>query len=249
MNKIGKPKKKIHKCYICDKRFNTIEGVYAHLEKLHTDSIPQDWSTDRYYYYLRTGKIEGKCVVCGSPTEWNPSTTKYHRFCNNPKCKEKYVESFKSRMIGKYGKPTLLNDPTHQKKMLANRSISGEYKWSDGVKMTYTGSYEKDFLKFLDIFMNFDSSDIMAPSPHTYYYNYDGEDRFYIPDFWIPSLNLEIEIKESDNNHPHMKVDREKERLKDDVMESQNNVNYIKLVDKQYGPFIQYLLNAKEEEK
>ena len=44
--------------------------------------------------------------------------------------------------------------------------------------------------------MNFDSDDVMTPSPHTYYYEYGGEKKFYIPDVYIPSLNLEIEIKQ-----------------------------------------------------
>jgi hypothetical protein len=37
-----------------------------------------------------------------------------------------------------------------QVKMLANRKISGEYKFQDGGKRTYTGSYEKKCLEFMD---------------------------------------------------------------------------------------------------
>jgi len=48
---------------------------------------------------------------------------------------------FKKRMIGKYGKPYLTNDPEQQKKMLANRKISGVYQWSDGSgALPYTGT-------------------------------------------------------------------------------------------------------------
>ena len=50
-------------------------------------------------------------------------------------------------MVGKYGKTTLLNDPEQQKKMLANRHISGEYEWTDGNIKTYTGSYEFDYTR------------------------------------------------------------------------------------------------------
>ena len=32
------------------------------------------------------------------------NTNKYNRFCGDPKCKEKYVEIMKGRMIAKYGK-------------------------------------------------------------------------------------------------------------------------------------------------
>jgi len=134
--------------------------------------------------------------------------------------------------------------------MLAHRKISGEYVWTDGTKVTYTGSYEKEFLQFLDVFMNFESSDIMAPSPHTYYYTYNGEKLFYIPDFFIPSLNLEVEIKDGGDNankHPKIQaVDKVKEKLKDEVMKTQKDYDYIKIVNKNYDNFFEYLLSQKE---
>jgi len=234
-------------CPFCDDRYKSLEGLYEHIEEEHLDEIPQDMSIPQYLYFMRTGKAYGKCVVCKSKTGWNDKTEKYKRFCDNPKCKEKYREQFKRRMIDKYGKTTLLNDPEQQRKMLAHRQISGEYTWTDGTKKTYTGSYELDFLKFLDLLMDFDSDDVFSPSPHTYYYMYEGEKKFYIPDCWIPSLNLEIEIKESDNTHPHMQVDREKERLKDEMMNSFKNIKYLKIVDKKYDAFFNYLIKRKED--
>ena len=61
------------------------------------------------------------------------------------------------------GKHIYLNDPNKQREMLANRSISGVYKWSDGKhETTYTGSYELDFLKTLDNFFDWD--------PRRYFY-------------------------------------------------------------------------------
>lgn len=234
-------------CPLCDEHYKSLDGLYEHIEEDHDEDIPQDMTIPQYLYFLRTGKAYGKCVVCKSKTEWNDKTGKYKRFCENPKCKEKYREQFKKRMIDKYGKTTLLNDPEQQRKMLSHRHISGEYKWSDGTIKTYTGSYELDFLKFLDLLMDFDSDDVFSPSPHTYYYMYEGEKKFYIPDIWIPSLNLEIEIKESDNTHPHMQVDREKERLKDNMMNSFKNINYLKIVDKKYDTFFNYLTKKKEE--
>lgn len=234
-------------CPLCDERYTTLDGLYEHIEEDHEDEIPKGMVVPQYLYFLRTGKTHGKCVVCKAKTEWNEVTGKYNRFCTNPKCKEKYREQFKKRMINKYGKTTLLNDPEQQRLMLSHRKISGEYKWTDGSIKTYTGTYELDFLKFLDAFMNFDSEDVFSPSPHTYYYEYKGEKKFYIPDVWIPSLNLEVEIKESDNKHPHMQVDREKERLKDRMMSSFKNIDYIKIVDKKYDQFFAYLDQRKED--
>jgi hypothetical protein len=241
----------MYKCQLCGDNFVELEDLYGHLEDEHSDAIPKDFTIPQFYYYLKTGKSHGKCVICKMPTRWNDATGKYHRFCDMPECKEKYRQEFKQRMIGKYGRVHLLNDPEQQKKMLANRSISGKYKWSDGKEIPYTGSYELDFLKFLDLFMNFDSSDIMSPSPHTYYYLYEGEEKFYIPDFFIPSLSLEIEIKDGGDNpnkhHKIQEVDKVKERLKDQVMMSQKEFNYIKIVNKNYDPFFEFLFRLKKE--
>jgi ribosomal protein S18 acetylase RimI-like enzyme/calcineurin-like phosphoesterase family protein len=239
------------KCPICSEPYVNIEGLHTHIEKSHPENIPEGYSTEQYLYFIKTGKTHGSCVMCKKDTEWNDSTGKYKRFCNNPKCKEAYREMFKKRMTSKYGKTTLLNDPEQQRKMLAHRHISGTYEWSDGSKKSYTGSYELDFLKMLDVFMNFDSDDVMTPSPHTYYYIYEGDKKFYIPDVYIPSLNLEIEIKDGGDNpnmhHKIQNVDKVKERLKDDVMKTQKDIDYIKIMNKNYDGFFEYLLKKKEE--
>ena len=236
-------------CKFCDAFIKDYDHYAAHMEKDHSEMIAPDMDAWQFIFYLRSGKTHGNCVVCKNPTEWNPKTHKYHRFCNNPKCKEKYVDTFRNRMVGKYGKVNLLNDPEQQKIMLANRKISGEYTWRDKIHTSkYTGTYELSFLQFLDEIMNFDPEDVIAPSPHTYYYIYEGKQHFYIPDFYIPSLNLEIEIKEGTNNHPKIQaIDKVKEKLKDDVMRSNaNTFNYLKIVEKDNYKFLKYLEVAKE---
>lgn len=238
------------KCPFCTEVFKQIEGLQTHIEREHEEQIPKSFSSSQYVYFLKTGKDHGNCVICHKPTTWNLTTNKYNRFCPDPKCKAKYIEEFRKRMIGKYGKITLLDSPEHQKKMLANRKISGVYKWDNETETTYTGSYELDFIKLLDTFLDWDSSDIIAPSPHTYYYNYEGEQKFYMPDFFIPSLNLEIEIKDGGDNQNKMPkiqaVDKVKEKLKDEVLLSQNVFSYIKIVNKEYGPFFKLLFQMKE---
>ena len=236
-------------CKFCGEYMKSYDSYVSHIESSHSESIPQDMTAWRFVYYLKTGKTHGSCIICKNDTEWNEKTHKYHRFCNNPKCKEKYVETFQNRMIGKYGKVNLLNDPEQQKKMLANRKISGVYIWRDHVHETpYTGTYELSFLKFLDEALEFNPEDVIGPSPHTYYYIYEGKKHFYIPDFFIPSLNLEIEIKEGTNNHPKIQaVDKVKERLKDEVMKSNSNsFNYIKIIEKNNFRFIEFLDEAKK---
>ena len=240
------------KCKICGKKFTEIAALYNHIENKHKEMIPKDMTVQQYYYYMKTGKMNGNCVMCKQPTGWNQNTGKYNRFCGNPKCKEEYVKIMKGRMVAKYGKTHLLNDPNKQREMLANRSISGTYTWSDGKhETTYTGSYELDFLKTLDGFFDWDPEDISMPSPHTYTYKYEGEDKFYIPDVFIHSLDLEIEIKDGgdnpNNHHKIQDVDKEKERLKDEVMCSQKAVHYIKITNKNYENFFRFLKEIKKE--
>ena len=242
----------MYRCKICGKKYTELAALYNHIESKHRDMIPKDMTVQQYYYYMKTGKMNGNCVMCKKPTSWNHNTGKYNRFCGDEKCKEEYVKIMKSRMVAKYGKTHLLNDPNKQREMLANRSISGVYKWSDGKhETTYTGSYELDFLKTLDGFFDWDPTDISMPSPHTYTYKYEGEDKFYIPDVFIHSLDLEIEIKDGgDNPNNHYKiqaVDKHKEALKDEVMCSQKAFHYIKITNKNYENFFSFLKEIKKE--
>ena len=216
-------------CKFCEAFFYDINDYASHIDVKHKDMMLPDMTPRQFIFYLNTGKKHGSCIVCKKDTSWNPNTNKYNRLCENPKCKETYVKTFRDRMVGKYGKTTLLNDPEQQKIMLARRKISGVYRWSDRI--------------------HFDPIDIMAPSPHTYYYEYEGRRHFYIPDFFIPSLNLEIEIKDGGDNvnkHPKIQaVDKVKEKLKDELM-MKNQFNYLKITNKNNDKFLKYLDKAKE---
>lgn len=238
-----------YKCPHCGVKYKSLQTWGNHIINTHPELMPSKWSYSRYFYYTLTGKDHGSCIECKKDTNWNETTQKYERFCTDPNCKEKYREKFKSRMINKYGKETLLNDPEQQRKMLAGRKISGKYTFSNGKQIGYVGSYEKHFLTMLDKFLKFDPDGIMMPSPHTYEYTYKNPNdvenegqHFFIPDAYIPSLNLEIEIKQNTNMHPKLlKIDKVKEMQKDELMKSIKTVNYIKIVEKDYTEFFHLL--------
>ena len=242
-------KVKVYKCPQCGAKYKSLQTWGNHMASVHPELIPSGWSYARYFYYVLTGKDHGSCIVCKKDTEWNEGSQKYERFCNNPKCKQDYREMFKNRMMQKYGKVHLLNDPDQQRKMLAGRKISGLYTFKNGKQVGYVGSYEKDFLYMLDRFLHFNPDDLMMPSPHTYEYDYKNPNdvenegkRFFIPDAYIPSLNLEIEIKQNTNMHPKLlKIDKVKELQKDELMKSLPNVNYIKIVEKDYSEFFKLI--------
>ena len=201
-----------------------------HYETKHKELLPEQMDGFRFFYYTLTGKERGSCVICHKPTEFNRATMKYSRFCKDPKCKETYKKQVDERMIHKYGKVTLLDSPEIQKKMLAARRISGVYTWSDGkTKFQYTGSYELDFLKHLDLEL---------PSPHLFTYTYNDKEHFYIPDAFLPSRNMQVEIKDGGAAKNIGAETREKERLKDELMKSCSNLyNYIKIEAKDYTKF------------
>lgn len=238
------------KCLICKKAYVNLESLHAHIEAVHGHNIPRGMTGAQYHYFLRTGKDEGKCVICGKPTKWNGLTNKYHRLCDNPKCKEAIRKEYAKNMIAKYGKTTLLNDPAHQRKLLASREISGHYKFPNGDVLSYVGSYEKNFLEFLDKFFNWDPNDILTPSPFTYTYEYNGDNLFYIPDMYIISLDVNIEIKDgglNPNKHPKIQsVDKVKEFNKEKVMLTQKRTSYVKIYDNNFDNFIEFLNKKKE---
>lgn len=232
------------KCPLCNNKYTNKKALYNHLEDKHEDQL-NDLSPANFYFNFRNKKTHGTCIMCKEHTKFNETTEKYERLCSD-KCKEDYRKMFRERMKKKYGREHLLNDPEIQKKMLANRKISGTYEWSDGSKeFTYTGSYEKDFLEFLDLFMNLHSSDVMCPAPQIIDYQYEGKAHFYIPDIYIQSIDLLIEIKASDNRH-YRERDIEIEKIKDKRVKDLK-INYFKVFDKKYDDFFNYLLKLNKK--
>lgn len=250
MAKIPKSAKKEipRKCPICGNVFKSKEYLVLHIDKSHSEEIPENWSASRYENYLRTKKDFGSCVVCKRPTTWNESTWKYNRLCGRKECSDKLSKEADKNMIDKFGKVHLLNDANHQRKMIYSKKNSGSYYWSTDkkkeFKKMYASSVELKFLEMLDVFLNLDMHDVISPSPNNYTYKYEGEDHIYIPDVYIPSINLEIELKEpadNPNTHPKIQaVDKVKESLKDDMMDKIPNVNYIKVNGSDYRAFFEY---------
>ena len=145
-----------YKCPYCEYR-NTREELVSHLENKHSDMIPEKYSAARVIFNYINKKESGKCIVCGRDTEWNEKNWKYNRLCGRKECSDKLRNDYKKNMIKVHGKTTLLDDPIHQTKMLANRSISGTYKFADGGTKSYTGSFEKKALEFMDNVLNIKS--------------------------------------------------------------------------------------------
>ena len=238
---------KTHRCILCNKVYKEIGAFETHMRKEHPGEIPEGWTIRRYVYFIHTGQTAGKCRICGKPTGWNEAGGKYVRLCNDPECKKKYREKFMADMRARRGTTKPMDDPKVREKMLVNRRIAGVYEFQDGGKVPYMGKLEEGFLKMLDTFFRFPSADIIGPSPNRYVYYYknpedperEGE-HVYIPDFYIPSLNLEIELKSAKNERPdHLKIDVVRDACKDVSMLRNPTVNYIKIYEDDYHVFFQ----------
>lgn len=224
---MAKPTK--FKCPYCGKIYALKQALYTHMKKDHGDQL-QDMSPAQAYFNFRYKKTGGKCIICGRATQFNEVTEKYDRI-DREVCRQKYREMFRQRMIQKYGKDSLLQDPDQQKKMLANRKISGTYTWSDGIKFSYVGKYELEALEYLDKTLGLKSTDIISPAPITIPYEFEGVQHFYIPDIFIIPFNLLVEVKGS-NNH-YQARDKDKEAAKDKAA-LKSEYNYVKVLDKNY---------------
>ena len=235
---------KVFKCPLCRRKYVTARACADHVDAEHIGSVPSDVTTLQWLFNLRNRlpacTTHGKSILSGKPTDWNETTGKYERLADDAERME-FRKVFVSRMMKTYGKDTLLKDPEFQKKMLAGRKISGYYLYSDGKKFEYTGTYEADFIRFMDITMGWDSKDIFMPCPivFTYISPRDKEKHFYIPDVYIESLKLVIEIKSSENKHYRLR-DIDIERAKDAAM-SKKKINFIKVYDKDYTELVDFI--------
>lgn len=242
---------KRYKCPYCELR-DERKKLIIHIDKRHEEMLPEGYDGARIMYdKINHTDGHGNCRVCKKPTSWNYKAQRYDTLCSNPKCKEAMREEYKKNMLRVRGTYNILNDPQQQEKMLANRSISGKYKFRDGGIVTYTASYEKKFVEFIDNVMEISSKDILMPGP-TIEYWYKGEKHFYITDCLYIPFNAIIEIKDGGNNPnnkstPGMIASREKTVQKEKIITDRGEYNYIRLTNNEFTQLIEFFMEIKEK--
>lgn len=239
-----------YKCPYCDDRYTKVDLV-PHVGEVHEDYIPEGYTPLRVvfdYVNKRPAGYNGKCTECGGPTGWDENKGRYNRQCSNPKCKESYVKKFEKNMKDKLGVERISSTVEGQEKMLANRKISGKYKFQDGGEKTYTGKYEKSTLEFLDKVMNCSSADVITPGP-VIEYTYKKQKHFYISDIYYQPYNLVIEVKDGgDNpNNRDMKEYREKQIEKERALIKNTDYNYIRLTNNDLSQLMSVFAELKME--
>ena len=233
------------KCPFCDRRYVEKDAVLEHMDSKHHEDLcgltPKQIYFNYKNHYMLT-KANGKSVVSGKPTPWNEVAGRYMRFL--PSEKDQYRQYFLNNMK-RAGKEDIMKDMEHQKMMLANRKISGKYKWSDGTEITYTGSYEKKFLECLDKIMHWPSNDLCAPAPQILpYRDSEGNEHAHIPDFYLTSLNLIVNVKSAENKHYRLR-DLDNERAQDAAIKA-TEYNYIKVYDNEFTKFMEAVEEIKK---
>lgn len=237
-----------YKCPYCDYK-DIRSNLCDHVDRKHEDLLPEGYTSARAVYDSINGKNHGTCMVCKKEVyKWNDKINRYYNLCDNPKCRAKVRETALQRHMKVYNKPTLLNDADQQEKMLANRKISGTYTFTDGGKLTYTGSYEKSALEFMDKVLQIPSKDIQAPGP-VLEYKYGGKTHKWITDIYYIPGNLLIEVKDggSNPNKRTMTSYREKQVAKEEMVTNLGTFNYIRLTNNDFAQLLSVFADMKNE--
>lgn len=240
---------KKYKCPYCEYKFER-EKLGKHIDKFHKELIPEGYTTARVVFNTVNKKDHGTCIICKKESPWNEDKQRYERLCGSKKCHDEYLKMCEDRMKKKYNgktKEDMLNDPEFQDKMLKGRSISGEYKFENGVTIPYVGSYERNFLEFMDKYLHVLPEDIQAPGP-TIEYNYNGKKHFWITDFYYIPYNLVLDIKDGGNNPNtrNMEEYRNKQIEKEKAITKLKKFNYLRLTDNQFDQLLEVMLELKE---
>jgi hypothetical protein len=227
-------------CEECGQICKIKSGLSFHINKKHT-------GLKNYYdKYLRE-KDESLCKICNKETLFLNLKVGYHRCCKEHRCewremnkrknnKEKYgidnvfqlkdvqirgLKKSRETCLKRYG----VKSPSQVKEIYEKTQKSGfKAKQFNNTNIYYRGSYELDFLqKYYENYIDIQNGPRIK-------YIFEEKEHYYFPDFYIPSLNLIIEIKSLwIMKKQNEKIIKEKEKAA-----IANGFKYLMIVDKNY---------------
>jgi endogenous inhibitor of DNA gyrase (YacG/DUF329 family) len=158
---------------------------------------------------------------------FNKAKKKREETCFNQNGVKHYfqVDSVKEKIrktcIKVYGVGSASQNKEVHDKQQKNSCWSRKYK---NTNINYRASYELDFLeKYYNVYPNIKNGPRIK-------YLLENKEHYYFPDFYIPSLNLIIEIKNSYLAKKHKETIEAKRKAT-----ISNGFNYIMIVDKNYS--------------
>lgn len=239
---------KTFKCPYCNKKKARVDLI-NHIDRVHNDLLPEGFSATRIVFNsINYNNLDynGKCVICGGPSDWDENKARYNRLCNNPNCRKEFNKRAEDNLLRTKGVRKMTQSLEGQEKMLANRHISGTYKFSDGSEKGYVGTYELETLKFMDKVMECRSEDIQTPGP-TLQYEYDGKLHWYISDIYYEPYNLIIEVKDGGDrpNTRNMPEYRAKQLAKEKHIIDNTDYNYLRLTNKDFSQLLSVMSDLK----
>ena len=231
---------KKYKCPYCELRLPR-RSLADHIETSHNDMIPEGFTANRVAFNTINKKTKGFCTICKREAPWNEELCRYERLCGRPECIKASAELAEKRTH----RHSDMRNTSAAIDMVHNKRMSNMYTFPDGGSVSYVGTYEKEFLKFMDEVMHFKSSDFSEVP--IIEYKFQGKNRRWYPDFYLITYNLIIEIKDGGNN-PNKAIpneEREKQRAKEDSLKKHTNYNYIRLSNKNHAQFLEALMDIK----
>ena len=241
-----------YKCIFCSKSFER-DKLSTHIDKEHEEMLNENkgYTSNRIVFDIcnkkePVGAGHGSCRICKKDTNWNEQLIRYEAYCS-PNCKSEARRRAKENMVKVYGKETLLDDIDWQNdKMLANRKISGKYKWSDGTYKTYVGSYEQKFLEFCDVVLQIRSEDLLTPGPRIEY-EFEGKKHAWITDAIYLPYNLVFDIKDGGNNKNNREMPeyRSKQLAKEACISKDGQYSYIRLTNNEFDQLLSIFAELK----
>jgi hypothetical protein len=234
-------------CEECEKIFSSQIGLGTHIGMIHNSKL--------YYDKWIKEKDEDICKICSKKTKFSSKITRgYYKTCSK-KCENKNrVNTIKQTLIKTFGvenisqlketkekkRQTYLkhfgvdNNMKNKNNFEKQQKSAKLLKYFKDTTIYYRGSFELDFLeKYQDLF-----PDII--NPESVKYLFEGKQLIYHPDFFIPLLNLTVEIKNSYlANKDKFKIEAKEKAI------IANGFKYIMIVDKDYTDFTKYISNMK----
>lgn len=240
--------RKYFQCPYCNKKLERPKLI-EHVEKKHSDMIPEGFTPTRIVFNsinYNNLDYDGKCVICGGPSDWDENKARYNRLCNSPECKKKFNSNSVENLYRTKGIYHMTDTVENLEYMLSKRKVSGKYKFRDGSEKTYTASYERRAAEFFDQVIEARSEDVQMPGPSMEYIH-NGEKHIYISDIYYAPYNLVIEVKDGGDrpNGKNMPEYRARQLSKEKHIIENTDYNYLRLVDNDFSQLLEVLADLK----